>query len=57
MVQREGPTYRLQLGILGDYGVNYMAVRGADFANTLSKLTAKLYTMEVVQRALQEVGG
>jgi hypothetical protein len=57
IVERSGTIYRLHLGVLGDYGVNYAAVRSADFSGTLAKLTAQLGGMEVVKFAIRDMNG
>jgi hypothetical protein len=38
VIVREGALYRLRLGVLSEYGVNYAALRGPDFQRTLAEL-------------------
>jgi hypothetical protein len=44
VVRREPPLYRLDLAALGSYGVNYAALRGPRFEETLGKLVKEILT-------------
>ena len=52
VVERGGQYYYLRLSKLSEYGINYSAIRGADFAAALRRLASELLKMEVVKGAL-----
>jgi hypothetical protein len=56
VVERDVSSYRLRLAVLGDYGVSYAAIRGAEFVKALSDLSTALYKTEVVQDAIKNAG-
>jgi hypothetical protein len=49
VIRREGNLYRLRLTRLTDYGVNWAAMRGPDFSETLSRLHAEVCKTSHVQ--------
>jgi hypothetical protein len=57
VVERDGSYYRLRLGKLASYGVNYTAVRGADFTSSLKPLTQELRKTDVIKRAIAQREG
>ncbi|TNM39672.1 hypothetical protein FHP29_12440 [Nocardioides albidus] len=57
IVSREGALYRLRLARLSDYGVNYAALRGPDFENTLEGLYSDMMKTDSLQEFARDESG
>ena len=53
IIERDGSLYRLRLGELAPYGVNYAALRGPNFANKLDALLQRVLESERLKDLLQ----
>lgn len=57
VIVREATLYRLRLARLSEFGVNYAALRGSDFATVLERLHAEVLKTRPIVELLRETTG